>query len=246
MQKKAHLIPSEPMGRKLYLWQYGDFGWPLLVFPSAAGMAHEWEAHGMIEALAPLIDGGKLKVYCVESNVSEAWTRKEADPRWRITRHQAYEQFVVNELVPWIRDDCRTPAIKIAVSGCSLGAFYSANFALKQPELFHYALCMSGRYNISDFIGGLQSPDVYFNNPLAYAPNLNGDALERVRRNTHLVLVCGQGKWEEGNIEETNALADVLASKGISHQREIWGRDVNHEWPWWRKQALLYLGTKFR
>jgi esterase/lipase superfamily enzyme len=147
--------------------------------------------------------------------------------------------------VPWIREDCQTPQIRIAVSGCSLGATYAANCALKFPELFHYALCMSGRYDISEFAGGLQNLDVYFNNPLAYVPGLAGETLERIRRHTHLVLVVGQGKWEEGNIEETNALADVLQAKGISHQREVWGRDVNHEWPWWRRQAQLYLGQKF-
>ncbi len=245
MHRQAHLIPSELMGRKIYLWQYGSFGAPLLVFPSAAGMAHEWETHGMIEALEPLINAGRLKVYCVESNVAEAWTRKENDPAWRIKRHMAYEQFIVRELVPWIREDCRSPEIRVAVTGCSMGATYSVNFALKFPELFHYALCMSGRYDISEFAGNLQNADVYFNNPLAYAPGLNGEMLERIRRNTHVVLVVGRGKWEDGNTEETNALADVFEAKGISHQREVWGREVNHEWPWWRRQAQVYLGQKF-
>ena len=245
MHRQAHLIPSELMGRKIYLWQYGSFGAPLLVFPSAAGMAHEWETHGMIEALEPLINAGRLKVYCVESNVAEAWTRKENDPAWRIKRHMAYEQFIVRELVPWIREDCRSPEIRVAVTGCSMGATYSVNFALKFPELFHYALCMSGRYDISEFAGNLQNADVYFNNPLAYAPGLNGEMLERIRRNTHVVLVVGRGKWEDGNTEETNALADVFEAKGISHQREVWGREVNHEWPWWRRQAQMYLGQRF-
>jgi esterase/lipase superfamily enzyme len=245
MHRQAHLIPSELMGRKIYLWQYGSFGAPLLVFPSAAGMAHEWETHGMIEALEPLINAGRLKVYCVESNVAEAWTRKENDPAWRIKRHMAYEQFIVRELVPWIRKDCRSPEIRIAVTGCSMGATYSVNFALKFPELFHYALCMSGRYDITEFAGNLQNADVYFNNPLAYAPGLNGEMLERIRRNTHVVLVVGRGKWEDGNTEETNALADVFEAKGISHQREVWGREVNHEWPWWRRQAQMYLGQRF-
>jgi esterase/lipase superfamily enzyme len=245
MFKQGHLIPSQTMGRKQYLWQFGDFGAPLLVFPSAAGMAHEWEHHGMIEALTGLIEGKKLKLYCTESNVAEAWTRKENDPAWRIQRHITYERYIVDELVPWIRQDCRTPNIRIGVTGCSLGAFYSANFALKYPELFHYALCMSGRYDISEFAGGLQNMDVYFNNPMSYARNLNGETLERIRRNTHLCLVVGQGKWEDGNIEETNGLADILSAKGISHQREVWGKDVNHEWPWWRRQAQLYLGQRF-
>ena len=89
---------------------------------------------------------------------------------------------------------------------------------------------------------GKNSPDVYFNNPLAFVSNLEGEPLERIRGNTHLVLVCGRGRWEEGNIEETNALADVLQAKGISHERDIWGPEVSHQWPWWQKQARHHIG----
>jgi esterase/lipase superfamily enzyme len=235
-------IPSRIMGRPMHLWRYGHFGRPLLVFPTAAGFAHEWSAHGMVEALGDLLGGGHLKLYCTESNVAEAWTRRENPPGHRIHRHQAFEAYVMEELVPWIQADCRTAGIPIGVTGCSLGAYYAANFALKQPEAFPYALCMSGRYEMRNFTGGFSNGDVYFNNPLAYAPNLEGGALERVRRHTHLTLVCGQGAWEEGCIEETHALADVLAAKGVSHWRDIWGRDVSHEWPWWRRQARYHLG----
>ena len=62
---------------------------------------------------------------------------------------------------------------------------------------------------------------------MAYVPNLEGEHLTRVRDNTHLTLVCGQGQWEEGCIEETQAFANVLEAKGISHYRDIWGHDVS-------------------
>jgi len=245
MFRKHELIPSQSMGRNVHLWRFGHFGMPLLVFPSAAGMAHEWDAHGMIEALAPLIDRGRIKVYCSESNVAEAWTRKEGPIEWRLERHHAFERYVVSELVPWIRDDCRSPEIRVAATGTSLGALYAANFALKFPEIFHWALCMSGRYDIQWLTDGFSNQDIYFNNPMAYVPNLDGEALERVRRNTHLILVCGQGKWENGNIEDTHRFADILGAKGISHQRDLWGHDVSHEWIWWKRQALHHLQNAF-
>ena len=238
-------LPSRAMERPIHVWCYGHIGPPLLVFPSASGMAHEWDSHGMVDALAFLIDDGKLKLYCTETNVAEAWTRRENDPAWRIQRHQAFERYVVSELVPFIRHDCRTPEIRLALSGTSLGAYYAANFTLKYPWLFHYALCMSGRYDITEFAGGLNSPDLYFNNPMAYVPNLRGELLEQVRRNTHLTLVCGQGRWEDGNVEETARFAAVLADKGIRHLLDLWGHDVSHEWPWWRRQAMHHLGSVF-
>lgn len=245
MFRQHTLIPSQAMGRHVHLWRFGDFGAPVLVFPSASGMAHEWDAHGMVEALAELIDGGKIKLYCTESNVAEAWTRKESHPAWRVKRHQAFERYVVSELAPFIREDCRTQDIRIAVTGTSLGALYSANFALKFPRTFHYALCMSGRYDVGWLTQGFHNEDIYFNNPMAYVPGLDGEHLDEIRSNTHLVLVCGQGNWEEGNIEETHGLADRLEAKGISHERDLWGRDVHHEWVWWQRQARFHLAKRF-
>jgi len=241
MQRRHELIPSREMERRVHLWCYGHYGPPLLVFPSAAGMAHEWDAHGMVEALGDFIEGGRLKLYCTESNVAEAWTRRETDPAWRIGRHRAFEAYVVRELAPFIRQDCRSPEIPIAVAGTSLGALYSANFALKFPEIFRYALCMSGRYDVSWLTDGFYNEDVYYNNPMAYVPRLDGDALQRVRDHTHLVLVCGRGKWEDGNIEDTDAFARVLADKGISHEHDMWGHDVSHQWEWWKRQARYHL-----
>jgi len=245
MLRQHEMIHSQVMGRPMHLWRFGHFGAPVLVFPSAGGMAHEWDAHGMVAALGDLIGAGKIKLYCTETNVAEAWTRRESDPGWRIRRHQAFERYVVSDLVPFIRNDCRSGEIRIAVTGTSLGAFYACNFSLKQPEIFHYALCMSGRYDITEFAGGLDSVDVYLNNPLAYVPNLEGEPLRRVRDNTHLTLVCGQGPWEEGNIEETQAMAAVLAAKGISHYLDLWGHDVEHGWEWWRRQVRHHLGMTF-
>ena len=245
MKRSHEMIESAAMGRKVHVWNFGHWGAPLVIFPTAAGFAHEWERQGMLEALAPLIYGGKLKLYCPESNVSEAWTNKEADPRWRIQRHLAYERFVLEDLVPAVRADCQQEDIRIATSGASLGAFYAANFALKYPEIFHYALCMSGRYDATNFTGGYSNLDIYFNNPMAYVSNLNGEDLEKIKGQTHLTLVCGQGKWEEGCIEETHRFGDLLASKEISCHKDIWGHDVSHDWIWWQRQALFHFNKTF-
>ncbi|MFH0944903.1 MAG: alpha/beta hydrolase-fold protein [Planctomycetota bacterium] len=245
MFRQPTLYFSHSMGRDMHLWQHGNFGAPVLVFPSAGGMAHEWEHHGMVEALSGLIDGGRIKLYCVESNVSEAWTDRGSDPDWRIGRHHAFEQFVMQELVPLIRADCRSDAIPLAVAGCSMGGFYAANFALKNPETFRYALCMSSRFDISEFTGGSWNGGFYFNNPMAYTPNMDGEMLERVRRNTHLALVCGQGAFEDGNHQETRRFGELLAHKGISHECDLWGQDVAHEWVWWGRQVVHHLGKIF-
>ncbi len=245
MKRRHEMIESPAMGRRMHVWCFGHWGAPLLIFPSAAGFAHEWDRQGMVEALAPWINSGKLKLYCPESNVSRSWTDKGEHPQVRLHHHRAYEAFLLETLVPWIRADCANDDIRIGTAGTSLGAFYAANAALRHPEIFHYALCMSGRYEASQFFGGFSNDEIYFNNPIAFTSNLEGEGLERVRENTHLTLVCGQGAWEEGCIEETQILANILEAKGISHYRDIWGHDVSHDWIWWRRQAVFHLSKTF-
>jgi esterase/lipase superfamily enzyme len=244
MFTKPHMVPSQHLGRKLYLWQYGDFGRPVLVFPSASGMAHEWENKAMIEQVAPLVNSGKIKLYCVESNVSEAWTKKDGDPAWRLGRHIAYERFVYDELAPFIQADCRSKDIPLACTGTSLGAFYALNAVLKRPDIFHYALCLSGRYEMSAF-NPIRSSDMYFQNPLAYLPGLSGEVLDKIKANVHVDLVCGRGPWEDGNWQETQAVARHLDRLGVSNRLDLWGKDCDHDWPWWRKQVKMYFQYRF-
>lgn len=244
MVGKHEMLDGGPMGRKIHMWSFGHFGQPVVVFPTAAGFAHEWKAQGMIDVLADLLGRGRIKLYCPESNVAEAFTRKENDPEWRMQRAAAYERWVMETLVPHIRRDCHSPNLPIATAGASLGGMYAGVFALKHPETFRWALCMSGRYQARVFTEGYDSPSVYYNNPLAFVPNLRGPALERVR-NTHLTLVCGQGAYEEGCIEETRALAHLCRVKGIPHREDIWGREVSHGWDWWKRQARMHLTHAF-
>ena len=92
-------------------------------------------------------------------------------------------------------------------------------------------------------LGGRGGDDAYFNDPLAFVPNLSGGALDRVRQGTHLTLVVGTGPHENRCIPETVALARALHGRGISHELDVWGRDVSHDWTWWRRQLQHHLGA---
>ena len=244
MRKSLDRLNSPALGRTVHLWRYGHYGVPLVVFPSSAGLAHEWEAGGLVAALRPLIDAGRVKLYCTESNVSEAWMDRSRPPQWRIARHRAFERYVLDELVPLVREDCRTPEIGVWCAGMSLGAFYAAKFALKQPEIFRWALCLSGRYDATWMTGGFDAIDVYYNNPVAFVPNLRCAELERVRLQTSLTLVCGRGPWEGRNADAPAHFARILRSRDIPHQLDIWGHDVAHDWKWWCRQAVHHLSLR--
>ena len=194
----------------------------------------------MIDALSPLLAQGRVKIYCPETNVSKSFSGK-GSVQTRMKHHAAYERFVLDTLVPFIRADCRAPEARMVATGCSVGALYASLFVLKHPETFSQALCLSGRYRASALFGGRSNHDLYLNDPLAFLPGLHGAALERVRRQAHLTVVVGQGQFEEGCIPETAELGAALTRKKIAHHLAFWGRDSSHTYPWWQKQALHYL-----
>ena len=83
----------------------------------------------------------------------------------------------------------------------------------------------------------------YFNNPIDYVAHLHGDHLDWLRSQVSLLLVCGQGQWEDttGALDSTRQFAALLAAKGIRHELDLWGHDVPHDWPSWRAQLAHHL-----
>jgi len=239
-------LHSDALGRRVHLWTYGHWGPPVIAFPTAAGMAHEWDTAGAIDALRPLLDAGALKLYCPESEACRSWTAQDRSVASRLAQHAAYERFIRDELTAFIEADCRMPGARVGLAGASLGATYAALFALKTPERFPWALCLSGRYRTTPMLGGGGGDDAYFNDPLAFVPNLSGEALARVRHGTHLTLVVGQGPHENRCIPETLALGRALSERGVPHTLDVWGPDVSHEWTWWRRQLQHHLGATLR
>lgn len=222
---------------------YGHWGRPLLAFASERGQSTDWEDRGMISAIDGLLDAGRVKVYCVASFDSASWHAHELPLEERARRHGLYENWIADRVVPWIHDDCGGPR-EILLAGASFGAYHAANFALRRADLFPLAICMSGVYDVS-VVGGAgdRGDAVYFNNPMDYVAHLHGDHLEWLRSQVSLVLVCGQGQWEDttGALESTTAFAGLLAEKAIRHELDLWGHDVPHDWPSWSRQLAHHL-----
>lgn len=233
--------PSEAFGRPVHMWTYGHAGKPVIAFPTAGGYAHEWEHHGVVKKLADWIEAGRVRLYCPETNAAAVWIHPTTDLADRMARHRAYEAFVTRELVPRIWHE--TGRRDIAVIGASVGAMYAINAGLKYPELFPHAIGLSGRYRANYFTGGSREEGAYFSDPSAYVWNLLGDSLDRVRRHTHITLVCGQGAHEQTCLAETRHLAAGLRSVGVPTWLDLWGGDVAHEWLWWRRQIRYHLGN---
>jgi esterase/lipase superfamily enzyme len=221
---------------------YGDFGRPVLAFPSEQGPAWQYEERGMIAAIQPLLDAGRVKVYCVSSYDSVSWHAHDLPLEERARRHEVYERWIADRVVPWIAEDCRSAGELIA-TGCSFGAYHAANFALKRADLFPLAICQSGVYDVSVVGWGERGDAVYFNNPADYVAHLHGHHLDWLRSRVSLLLVCGQGQWEDttGALESTKRFAELLAARAIRVEIDLWGHDVPHDWPSWRAQLAHHL-----
>ena len=71
---------SERVQQWVRLVRWGHWGTPVLVFPTAGGDAEEIERMGLVGALWPLIEAGRIKVYSLDSLAGRAWLQK-LDPR---------------------------------------------------------------------------------------------------------------------------------------------------------------------
>ena len=230
---------SPSLGHDMTLKVYGHDGRPVLAFPSQDGRYGDFEAWGMIDACAGLIDAGRVRIVAVDSVDGQSWTNQSLAPADRGRRHDAYDRYVADEVAPFMRD--LTGWERAWATGASMGGYHAANVLFRHPDLFDGLVALSGLYQLSLFVGDDQSEPVYRNSPLRYLPNLEDPwYLDRIRA-ARLAFVVGQGAYEEEMLADTRAMRLVLEAKGIPAIVDEWGGDVNHDWPWWRRMLPHYL-----
>lgn len=227
------------------LLAYGHYGRPLLWFPTERGMAGDAEANGIVDALGPLLDQGRLKLYCVGTLDDATWSDRGASTEDRARRYGAYEAWVAESAAPFVQRDCGGGPVEIATAGASLGAYHAVHLALRRADLFPLAMGFSGNYDPASMHGwGERGEATYFADPLDYVPNLHGDHLAWLRSRLSVLLVVGQGAWETHptrSLPSTRAMARALQDKDIRCELDVWGHDVAHDWPWWRQQVAHHV-----
>jgi esterase/lipase superfamily enzyme len=221
---------------------YGHGGQPLLAFPSQAGRFWDWEGFGMIDAIADLLEGGAITLATIDSIDDETWDNHAAHPAERARRHEAYERYVTDEVLPLLRRDVGREDALVWATGASLGALHAANLFFRRPDVLNGLVAISGVYSTRMFLGDGGAADAYFHDPLAYLPGLWDEwHLERYRR-SQIVVVTGQGAYEEEAVADTRALQEVLHQKGVDATFDYWGHDVDHHWRWWGPMLRHHLG----
>ena len=231
---------SERLGQQVSVVRWGDYGVPVLLFPTAGGDAEEIERFHVIDSVGELLAAGRIKVYSVDSVAGRTWIEGEGPDAYRSLVQSRFHEFVRHEVVPAIRMDCKDDAIEIITAGASIGAFNAVSTVCRYPDVFRAALGLSGTYDITRFIekDAPITEEFYFSSPLHFLPGLNGAMLDQLRKR-FILLASGQGRAE--NIGETWRMADALGRKGVPNRVDPWGAEWNHDWPTWRRMFPLYL-----
>lgn len=231
---------SPSLNQDMEMKIYGHAGKPMLVFPAQGGRFFEFEDFGMIQAVEWFIESGKVTVFTVDSIDGQSWANFSAHPADRARRHEDYDRYIINEVEPLMRSRC--PGRKALATGVSMGGYHSANFFFRHPQIFNAVISLSGLMQVRHFIGEYMNDNVYFNSPLNYLSNLEDVYLLNLYRQSQIIICSGTGAWEDEMVADLNQLRWVLETKGIPAWIDLWGGDVNHDWPWWRKQLPYFLG----
>lgn len=243
MNREIHQWVSPNLNKNMEIAVYGYYGFALLMLPTAAADYLEYERFLLIDAIKPLIDSGKIKVFSVNSINSESWLNNRMLPKHKALRHEQFNSYIYNEVIPFIKSQTSVDT-PIITTGASLGALHSANLFFKRPDLINGTIAMSGVYDLSTYTKGYFDDTCYFNSPVHYLPGLNDDVyLPRIRSARKIIIASGSGSYESP--EDSKKFSDILSSKEIPHELDIWGPDMSHDWPTWRSMLPYFLETRF-
>jgi esterase/lipase superfamily enzyme len=139
MQREITSWYSPSLNRDMPVVSYGHFGPAILLIPTAAADFLEYERFQMIDVLAPFIEEGKIKVFSINSINKDSWLNNEMLPEHKAIRHNDFNYYVFNEVIPFIRNNTSNDTF-IFTCGASLGALHAMNLFLEKtrPDQRHH------------------------------------------------------------------------------------------------------------
>jgi len=159
---------SPKLGHDMGVSVFGHWGPPLLAFPTSHGDEWELQRNSLIAAIGDFIDAGRVKVFCVGSNNHESFLNKQAHPFHRSWRQRMFDEYIRDEVIPYLHASCQTPGIPI-----------------------------SGVFDLRDFMDGMYDDNFYFQNPVDYMANLTDSWFLEQLSTCEIRLVTGTGPYEK-------------------------------------------------
>ncbi|WP_372882152.1 esterase family protein [Psychromonas sp.] len=242
MHREYHNWWSPNLNRNMELLIFGHGGAKVLVFPTRDGGFLEYEQLGLVNSIAEKINAGQLQLYCVDSVDVESMYCFWAHPHGRITRHQQYEEYILQEVLPLMAQKNDHPCT--ISHGCSLGAYHAANIFFRHPHLFSKLAAFSGRYDLTwevesfnNLFDGFYNEDIYYHTPAHFLKNL--DCPDRIQNIANSDIVFTIGK-QDPFLQNNHLLSEILNDKGVSHRMYEWDGRA-HRGRYWRQMVPLYL-----
>ncbi len=238
MKREIHKWWSNALDKEMEIVIYGHYGYSLLMFPTAAADYLEYERFHLIDSISNQINSGKIKAFSINSINSESWLNRNIHPAKKAIRHQQYNQYIVDEVIPFIKNltSNETPVI---LTGASLGAFHAVNSFFRRPDIFSGVIAMSGTYDLKYYTKGYFDDNCYFNSPVDYLPNISDKVQLNQMRNGKIIIASGQGDYESP--ESAIEFSEILHNKNIPHWLDLWGYDMPHDWPTWRQMLPYFI-----
>ena len=239
---------SPALQRDMEFKVYGHAGLPFIVFPCQDGKYFDFESRGMIETVQNYIEEGRLQLFCIGCVDEETWSAKNGDHHGRIVWHEQYFKYVCDEFLPRLHQINQERGGEahygeVMLTGASMGGYHCVNLYLKRPDLFGGCLSLSGLFHAGYFFEGYNDLDVYYNSPVDFLPNLPADhPLVEQYRKGRIIICCGQGAWEDDAKTDARILKAQFDRLGVPSWVDLWGEDVNHDWPWWLIQFPYFMG----
>lgn len=242
MQRDYHRWWSPRLERDMELLVFGQTGAPVVVFPTRGGRFFDYENWGMVAALAEKIEQGFMQLYCVDSIDHESLYGFWRPPHERIARHDAYSNYVLEEVLPLIALLNANPFL--IAHGCSLGAYHAIDIAFRNPQRFKKVVALSGRYDltqhVSDFrplFDGYYDELVYFHTPSHFIPQISDSCQLDALRQMEIIFAIGEA---DPFLENTQSLSAALWEKGIWNALYTWPGEA-HRVRSWRPMVQAYL-----
>lgn len=238
MNRQLDSWHSPALNKQMPIVTYGHYGFSLLLVPTAAADYLEYERFQMLDCLKEFIDGGKIRVFSVDSINNESWLNNQLAPENKAERHEQWNHYIFDEVIPYIRQLTEANN-KILLAGASFGALHSMNLFLRRPDLIDGVIAMSGVYNLLAYTHGFYNERIYFNSPAHFLPNLTDEHILNNIRQGHIILASGSGAYEDPLASQD--FSKLLHAKSISHELSIWGTEWKHDWPTWRSMLPFFI-----
>ena len=126
---------SSVLNREMEFKVYGSAGVPVLALPARGGRFFDWENNGMPDAIAQLLNEGKIQLFCADSVDGEGVLNGDLPLRRRAEAQEKYFVYLTAELAPRILTlNKAEKGTKIWCAGVDLGAYQAVNCRLRRPQ----------------------------------------------------------------------------------------------------------------